>query len=350
MGAKPSKQNHSRPPSQNGSAFATNTKPHGIQDNQNNIKVTSSYTELYDGMVGYVLNYCIANPHDWREISAKLGSLLEENRYADLHLLVGEDIFHVNRCIVCPRSAWFRDRCEELLGGAEDHVSFINTYFQTRKYVSPAAQSSPSSPMKIWLDPGEYDTNVIAAVVNFLYTLNYTDPASQPPAFSPQRDRKNSVLSQDSKNSQKTETAPPEVWAFSENQSTTISSISVPTPSTTSAGSATLSPTGDTSSGSHSNELIFHALVYLAGWRFGIESLADVAREKFENRIRSEAWKEELIPCIRVVYRHNNEAGRLKEQILKTAKNKFRILKTSPGFDELVMEFPSFAGDLLRVV
>lgn len=100
----------------------------------------------------------------------------------------------------------------------------------------------------------------------------------------------------------------------------------------------------------HPNELFFHFQAYMAAQRFGIDALCHVASDKLKKRLRSGPWKVEMIPCIREVYRHGNSTkfADLKEEIVKSARARFRDLKSSEGWDNLIMESPEFGAELLR--
>jgi hypothetical protein len=98
------------------------------------------------------------------------------------------------------------------------------------------------------------------------------------------------------------------------------------------------------------NELLFHLRMYLAGQMFGIQPLCDVAKDKSEKRLSRGPWKEEMVACIRVVYAHgsNLKADGLKEDIVKSARGRFRTLKTSVGWEDLLIDCPEFAAKMLN--
>lgn len=107
-------------------------------------------------------------------------SLIEKNNYSDLLIICGHDRYLVHRAIVCPRSTWFADRCEEAIQGS-DYVSRIAVCEQdytSYSILTQWGQSSPSSQMKIWMEPGE-DSHIVAAVLTFLYSLDYADSGPQ---------------------------------------------------------------------------------------------------------------------------------------------------------------------------
>ena len=103
------------------------------------------------------------------------------------------------------------------------------------------------------------------------------------------------------------------------------------------------------------NELLFHAQMYLAGQRFGISSLCDIAKIKLSKRLKLGPWQAEMIPCIREIYRQGSpagmdatNAGSLKDGIVQSARCRFRALKMVEGWDDLVIDFPEFAAALLK--
>ncbi|OCK85221.1 hypothetical protein K432DRAFT_343511 [Lepidopterella palustris CBS 459.81] len=293
-------------------------KPYGVSSDTTTIRLTSSYLALYDGIV----------------------SLIEENKYSDLLVICGSDRYPVHRAIVCPRSTWFKDKCESAL----QQVDY----------------SSPASPMKIWLDPGE-ESHVIAAVLTFLYTLDYADsgpqlsfglPQDQTSLFShnsddPAHDAEVAHSDDEATNSiihQSDETVPHPA------SSRDNSPLLTPATTTASHDSASTRRAYESDPSSHPNELVFHVQMLLAGQRFGIPPLCEVAKVKFEKRLRCESWKTELLPCIREAYRQQGNASTngLKDTVVKTAKSRFRFLKEAEGWDALVMDFPEFAADMLR--
>ena len=94
-----------------------------------------------------------------------------------------------------------------------------------------------------------------------------------------------------------------------------------------------------------------HAKMCLAGHRFGIPPLLEVAKEKFEKRLRSETWKAEMLPCIHEIERQQGSCDTIRElkgSLLKSAKRRFRDLKQMDGLKKMVVDCPEFASELMK--
>ncbi|OCK94607.1 uncharacterized protein K441DRAFT_560365 [Cenococcum geophilum 1.58] len=293
MGSAGSKPDESKPAED---GHTKSIKPYGHPDNATSIKLNSSHRAHYDGVV----------------------SLIEKNKYSDLLVICGSDRYPVHRAIVCPRSTWFEDKYEE--------------------------------------------PDVIAAVLTFLYTLDYADSGPQL-SFGLPHDR-SSLFSHDS-GAEGHAPPPPEdgcqgsisspTPAESENESrpaTSREGSPLPTPAASSSSpDNTSTHTVHADPGSQPNELVLHAKMCLAGHRFGIPPLLEVAKEKFEKRLRSETWKAEMLPCIHEIERQQGSCDtirELKDSLLKSAKRRFRDLKQMDGLKEMVMDCPEFASELMK--
>ncbi|KAF2648409.1 hypothetical protein K491DRAFT_784082 [Lophiostoma macrostomum CBS 122681] len=284
----------------------TRPQPYGVAKNSRSIQLSSSYCTLYDGIV----------------------SLVQDNKYADPVLICGDDRYPVHRAIVCPRSRYFEECCA-VTKSEVDHAS-------------------PGDPAKIWIDPSECESHIVAAVLTFLYTLDYSPSGEQVLKFGLPHEE---ILDDDTHDCGPH--PPPALGTHDEPSVLSDDGIEsqgsgFDTPASSHAQSAETVTAHDL--GKESNELLFHLLMYLAGQKFGIRALRDVSRDKFEKRLRTGPWKEEMIDCIRMVYaqRNNSKVEGLKEDIVKSARARFRILKTSVGWDDLVIDYPEFAAELLN--
>lgn len=274
-----------------------------------------------------------------------LESVLEKNKYSDLLVICGADRYPVHRAIVCPRSTWFEDKCEQNLAGP-DH-------------------SSPATPLKIWLDPGE-EPHIIAAVLTYLYTLDYS-PDGPSISFGLPHDR-DSIHSQDSVTTESpfshdfnasdnfSEISHPrsledEDDGVRASTSTTALPTSEATVDQSPRASSTAATLHDNDPGTHPNALTLHSQLFLAAHRFGIPPLANIAKDKFNKALHSSTSTADLISCIREVYRqqsHNSSACTLKSDVVKVCRSRFRKLKEEEGWEGLIIEFPEFAADILR--
>jgi hypothetical protein len=216
-------------------------------------------------------------------------------------------------------------------------------------------QASPGRPTKIWIDPSEIEPPTLAAVLTFLYTLDYKAGGEQVLTFGlphddtaeDQREDGESTLSSFSQ----LDVEDSSVIDDEEESEDGVLSVNMSTADTVGYSSAELRKAASSVDPSEPpNELVFHTQMCLASQRFGIHSLRNIAQEKFEKRLRTGPWKTEMIGCIREIYRYGNweNSSTLKEDILRSARSRFRLLKTSEGWDELVVDFPEFAAELLR--
>ena len=215
--------------------------------------------------------------------------------------------------------------------------------------------------MKIWLDSDE-EPDIIAAVLTFLYTLDYADSGPQL-SFGLPHDQ-SSLFSHDSDAGGHAPPPPEEEFrgcisspapAESENESrpaTSREGSPLPTPPASSSSPDNASThTVHADPGSQPNELVLHAKMCLAGHRFGIPPLLEVAREKFEKRLRSEKWKAEMLPCIHEIERQQGSCDTIRElkgSLLKSAKRRFRDLKQMDGLKKMVVDCPEFASELMK--
>jgi hypothetical protein len=218
-----------------------------------------------------------------------------------------------------------------------------------RIFVADRMQASPGRPTRIWIDPSECDSHIIAAVLTFLYTLDYT--ANGPPLLKfglPHEDKDSNEVAKPAEQTLLDLAIEDNSSIISTDDIESLGTTEVETPNTSSNGSARAVRPQDP--GEPPNELVFHTQTYLAGQRFGIASLCAIAKEKFEKRLKSDHWNTEMISCIREAYRHGNnpKLAELKETIVKSARSRFRVLKTSQGWDDLVIDFPEFAAELLK--
>lgn len=193
----------------------------------------------------------------------------------------------------------------------------------------------------------------MAAILTFLYTLDYAANGQQVLKFGlPQevvednpKDSNNFPLSKlDISNDPSDEPS-----VLSDDDVESFASSAVDTPEAFSeASSRTATLPQDPSE--TPNELVFHSQMYVAGKRFGISSLCDIAKDKFAKRLRCGPWNEEMLACIREVYRHGDDPKLtiLKEDMVRSARLRFKALKTRKEWEELVIDFPQFAAELLR--
>jgi hypothetical protein len=77
-------------------------QPYGLSSTDSFLVLNSSYRSFYRGIV----------------------DLVENNKYSDLLIICGSDRYPVHRAIICPRSAWFEIKCEEL-----EHVGSLGVCF-----------------------------------------------------------------------------------------------------------------------------------------------------------------------------------------------------------------------------
>jgi hypothetical protein len=78
-------------------------RPYGLTKTSRQLQLTSSYCDFYTGIV----------------------SLIQNNKYADLVIICGNDRYPVHRAIVCPRSRFFEEECA-VRDGEVDLVSRSN--------------------------------------------------------------------------------------------------------------------------------------------------------------------------------------------------------------------------------
>ncbi|KAF2868246.1 hypothetical protein BDV95DRAFT_610209 [Massariosphaeria phaeospora] len=312
MGASqssPSPRRASEPPAGGaGDPTATCIRPYrALATNSRHIAPSSSYCNLYDGIV----------------------SLVQDNKYSDLIVICGDDRYPVHRAIVCPRSRYFEECCAPRDGEID--------------------MASPGKPTKIWIDPSKCESHIVAAVLTFLYTLDYTAGGLQTLSFGLPAAEYDAYEDADSAiddfGDLKIENEPS---LMSDDSAESVATASLDTPDRSFSASSTLTFRPDPAT--MPNELVFHVQTYVAAQCFGITSLQDVARDKFEKRLRCGPWSLEMISCIREVYRQGSTCMLvcLKEDILKVAKARFRVLKNCEGWNDLVFDFPEFAADILR--
>ncbi|KAF2843154.1 hypothetical protein M501DRAFT_1053922 [Patellaria atrata CBS 101060] len=301
-----------------------NIKPHGFQG-ENYTKITPSYMALYDGIV----------------------SLAEENKYSDLTVICGSDRFLVHRAIVCSRSAWFAEKCQKTIGDRKDY-------------------SCPFIPMKIWTEPGE-ESQIIASILNFLYTLNYADKTGEVFIGSTEyNDDHDYDRAEDSETTSETGTvtegghvkeSSDEETLFRSPSPTTSSSHIIPTPSSSDAGilrSSNISNTSSTNPNEHSQRaypspLVHHTQIHCAAHRFTIPSLATVSLEKLRSHLwkDNEVWKVELLPAIREAYRHPEYCDlrdALLDGVCDWGRRKWFKENKRDEWEAAVVEFSSFRG------
>jgi len=290
-------------------------RPYSLATTSKHIQLNSSYCTLYDGII----------------------SLVQDNKYADLLIICGSDRYPVHRAIVCPRSEFFEEHCAPREG--------------ERDYASPA------KPTKIWIDPSDCESHVLSAVLTFLYTLDYSADGHQTIAFGlpkevddEDEDHQEGAVQGCSDDIQNDEGSAIDVGADIESIDTFIAGNA--TPSRTSSRLSTQATQCPSDPSELRNDLVFHVQMCAAGHRFGIASLCDVAKEKLEKRIASVVRVQgtELIGCIREVYRqgHGGKLGVLREVVVKSARSRFRVLKTCEGWDDLIIDVPEFAAEMLR--
>ncbi|KAF2807284.1 uncharacterized protein BDZ99DRAFT_500528 [Mytilinidion resinicola] len=313
--SKPSEEGQERQP-----------KPYGVSVNSTIITLNPSCRALYNGMI----------------------SIIKKNKYSDLLVICGSDRYPVHRAVVCPRSTWFEDKCELALRGLD--------------------YSSPATPMKIWLEPGE-EPHIIAAVLTYLYTLDY-GPDGPSLSFGLPHDQ-SSIHSEGSTATDVRLASPSpdidgvDIFSILSDDQDTDYEEGVRTPTSSwrpqsstpfadgSPQSASTDQTlhDDGDPGTHPNALTLHCQIYLAAHRFGIAPLAEISKDKFTKALRDNNSSADLIPCIREVYRQqssNPTASTLKQDVIKAARSRFRKLKEEEGWEALVIEFPEFAADMLR--
>ncbi|KAF2464294.1 uncharacterized protein BDR25DRAFT_346783 [Lindgomyces ingoldianus] len=293
---------------------AKRPNPYGVHNKSREIRLNSSYRTLYEGMIG----------------------LIQENKYADMVLVCGTDRYPVHRAIVCPRSKYFENGCAYETKGVD--------YF------------SPGSPIKLWIDPSICESHILAAVLTFLYTLDYTCSGSQLLSFGlPEEPEIEPEPETPSLSNTDVEVVEDETdfSAFSE-----LEEYSATVPSPPSSTTPTSTPKGPSNNSDEMvtngdpseapNELVFHFSMYRAAVLFDIVSLQDVAKEKFQRRLRLSS--DGIIPCIREVYREENSEAfaPIRREVLTLVKTRFYRLKATEGWDELVMDFPAFSSDILK--
>ncbi|PVH96821.1 hypothetical protein DM02DRAFT_102746 [Periconia macrospinosa] len=273
--------------------------PYGMSATTASFHINSSYRTLYDGLL----------------------LLVKENKYADLLVICGDDRYPVHRAIVCPRSTFFKEECA-LQYGERDYAS-------------------PSKPTKIWIDPSECESHVLAAIFAFLYTLDYKAVGKQCLTFGVPEE-----VEEESDDHIASGVHTPETSTPSPNESEIgsidLDDIKRETPTSTSEGRGELPQTN--------NQLIFHVLVLDAAHKLAIEALVDVAKQKFVTRLRAVQATPELIDCLRHLYGVSNRESLLevKELATQRAKANFRTLRTFQGWNDLVMDFPEFGAEMLK--
>lgn len=292
-------------PDENGA----NVRPHGLGPNARYIPLNSSYCSLYNGIV----------------------SLVRDNKYADLLVICGGDRYPVHRAIVCPRSSFFEEQCRPR-DGEQDY-------------------SSPAKPTKIWIDPSVCESHVLAAALTFLYTLDYSSSGQQALTFGLPEE----VTTEDDTHHDQHD----EDHFHAEEEPSVASEPDVESMATSPAVARTPSQSSNHSShterchvdpGDTRNELVFHVQMCAAGHQLGIASLCDIAQEKLNKRLHSGNWRQEMVGCIRELYKHGNggKLSGLRESVVKSARSRFRALKACEGWDDLIIDFPEFAAEMLR--
>jgi hypothetical protein len=289
-------------------------RPYNLATSSRRIQLNSSYCTLYDGIV----------------------SLVQDNKYADLLIISGSDRYPVHRAIVCPRSDFFEEHCAPREGEWD--------------------YASPAKPTKIWIDPSDCESHVLSGVLNFLYTLDYSADGHQTLAFGLPKE----VVDEDDDHQ---DVVVP-TWSDNIDDNDDGSAIDLRgdvdsldtltqdnlTPSRTTNYLSSQATHCHSDPGERRNELVFHVQICAAGQRFGIASLCDVAKEKLATRLTSMVRGTEFIGCIREVYRHGNggKLAELREMVIKSARSRFRVLKTCEGWDALIIDVPEFAAEMLR--
>jgi hypothetical protein len=280
-------------------------RPYGMAPNSQHIELNSSHRSLYDGMI----------------------SLVKENKYADILVICGDDRYPVHRAIVCPRSTFFEEKCMPDRGEPD--------------------YASPSKPTRIWIERWECESHIVAAVLAFLYTMDYNPSGPQALTFGKPKCEENDMTMRNggrasTGNSRNIEA---NTSAHEVDESMATMSVGNPTPS----GTWTSHTTGNLHGPDEvPNELVFHVHMCAAGQYFGIESLSDVAEERLTERLSTGPWTTEMVECIRAVYRKGTtgKLAAMREAVVESAMSRFRILKTSEGWDDLVGEFPEFAAEI----
>ncbi|KAF2676503.1 hypothetical protein K458DRAFT_182134 [Lentithecium fluviatile CBS 122367] len=285
-------------------------RPYNLARDSKYIQLNSSYCTLYDGIV----------------------SLVQSNKYADLLIICGGDRYPVHRAIVCPRSTFFEEHCEPREGKWD--------------------YASPAKPTKIWIDPSDCESHVLAAVLTFLYTLDYSADGQQALKFGLPKE----VVDGDEEGQASIGAG----GANDDEESAVDTGVEVeslptftqgdPTPSRSASRHSSHATKTPSDPGERKNELVFHVQVCAAGHRFGIAALCDVVTEKINKRLNTGPWNDEMIDCIREVYRYGNNGklAKLREAVVKTARTRFRVLKACNGWDDLIVDSPEFAAEMLR--
>jgi hypothetical protein len=213
-----------------------------------------------------------------------------------------------------------------------------------------------ASPFKIWVDAFECESHIFAAVLAYLYTLDYKSDGPQqlsfglPSQLEDDEHGEEDDTDKDGKHEDldSTET---ESLRLTDDDACSANSLLTPTGSgeRDSRSSPRVSSSATTDPGQPHNELVFHAQVYMAAKYFGIPPLCDISKEKFQKRLRAESWKTEMIGCIREIYAQANPGtSELAAIIAASTRSRFRTLKTMDGWNDLVLDFPEFAAEILR--
>ena len=207
------------------------------------------------------------------------------------------------------------------------------------------------------MDASQCDSHIVAAVLVFLYTLDYVSNGPQLLSFGlpqPHHDDEGIDPHEEDpseKRSYNSYGVPLDLDNDDDGSGSTANSVDTPQDTQThQTRSSTRQSTPPPDPGQPHNELVFHLHVYMAGKFFGIPALCEVAQTKFEKQLRCEAWKTEMILCIRELYGHHDQSqiSVLRGIIATSARSRFRILKGLPGWDDLVLDFPEFAAEMLR--
>ncbi|ORY17316.1 hypothetical protein BCR34DRAFT_597107 [Clohesyomyces aquaticus] len=320
-------------PSPSPSTTAPTINPYKVTKDTRKIELNTSFRTLYFGNI----------------------SLIQENKYADMVLISGSDRYPVHRALICPRSRFFAAACAEAIEGP-DHYS-------------------PGSPLKLEIDDSICSSDVLAAVLTFLYTLDYVSSGPQVLTFGLPEDEavESDVESDcgeeeraqqddgDKEDEDDAEMSESEFDTFSDLgavRSSTPPQMMVtrmisPTPRSSSTRSFQIAMATRGSPGSEQdpseapNELLFHFQVYRAAVLLDITSLQDVAKEKFKRYLGRS--NEGILACIQEAYREGNEGEAFKD-IRKEVMAEGKRMRTykKQGWNDLVRSVPGFAADMLQ--
>ena len=293
--------------------------------------------------------------------------MVEENKYSDLLVVCGNDQYPCHRAVVCMRSTYFRSRCKEV----ENEWNFVRDPSSVVILVVTSDLVTQQFPIiDLGLD-GEY-THVIAAVMTYLYTLDYAQ-SNQSLTFRLPQEMQNMWLTEgeDKRKDSELDAASSTYDLLEDTMEDDVQIV--PAEEQTESQGKSLRSVDDQSGardpGLWPVELVFHAQVYCASVVLGIPCLAKLAQQKFLRRLyNSKVSNHELLMTVLKVYRPSNGFEPLCRttwmvheelkphfqtmciELVRVLYKRWSQIKGDSHLEAAVIECPEFGKDLLRLL